>query len=108
MFIGTRIILIKTYYFWPMGKVVKSWKSYSAKAIRKYFKINPLEFNKPFAGILYTGKPFWQREYWDRFIRNEHHFNQALNYVHNNPLKAGLCENIEDWPWSSAYKTYKN
>lgn len=27
----------------------------------------------------------WQREYYDRIIRNEAHYTNAINYIHNNP-----------------------
>ena len=47
----------------------------------------------------------WQREYWDRFIRNENHFLKAIEYIHQNPVKAGLCTSAEEWPWSSAYQS---
>jgi len=49
-----------------------------------------------------TAAPVWHREYWDRFIRNERHFQQAVEYIHQNPVKAGLVERPEQWPWSSA------
>ena len=42
------------------------------------------------------------REYWDRFIRDEQHFTAAIEYIHMNPVKAGLVEKAEDWYWSSA------
>ena len=47
-------------------------------------------------------QPVWHREYWDRFIRNEKHFLDAMTYIHNNPVKARLVQAPEDWPWSSA------
>jgi putative transposase len=30
-----------------------------------------------------------------------------LNYIHNNPVKAGFVLNPEDWPYSSA-RLYSN
>jgi len=48
---------------------------------------------------------FWMREYWDRFIRHEEHFQQVVWYIHENPVKAGLCRAPEEWRWSSAWKT---
>ncbi len=45
----------------------------------------------------------WHREYWDRFMRNEAHFTQAVAYIHQNPVKAGLVVNAADWQWSSAF-----
>jgi hypothetical protein len=42
------------------------------------------------------------REYWDRFIRNDTHLENVVLYIHQNPVKAGLCQRAEEWPWSSA------
>ena len=40
----------------------------------------------------------------DRFalwhVDDEEHLRAACEYVRNNPLRAGLCERAEDWPWS--------
>ena len=48
------------------------------------------------------GGVFWQREYFDRFIRDDEHYRKAVEYIHNNPVKAGLVPQAEDWPYSSA------
>jgi len=47
-----------------------------------------------------TGR-FWQKRYYDRNIRSYSDFTEKLRYIHRNPVKRGLCENPEDWPWSS-------
>ena len=44
----------------------------------------------------------WMREYWDRYIRDDRHFAATVDYIHQNPVKAGLTRRSEDWPWSSA------
>lgn len=46
----------------------------------------------------------WQREYWDRFIRDEKHYHAAIAYILDKPVSAGLCAR-EEWPWSSRIKT---
>jgi type 2 lantibiotic biosynthesis protein LanM len=46
----------------------------------------------------------WQREYWDRFIRDENHFNAVIDYIHNNPVNAKLVDCASKWPWSSAHE----
>ncbi len=45
---------------------------------------------------------FWQKEYFDRYIRNARHFAKVLAYIENNPVKARLCEKAEDWDFGSA------
>ena len=87
-------LLIKTYQGWSLSDVLHGWKSYTSKEIKKLLRC--------------AGEPpalpakIWQEEYWDRVIRNEAHFNNAVNYIHSNPVKAGLCQQAEDWKWSSA------
>jgi len=44
----------------------------------------------------------WAIETFDRYIRNEDHFLRTAQYIEGNPVKAGLCELPESWPWSSA------
>ena len=44
---------------------------------------------------------FWQKRYYDRNIRSYSDFREKLRYIHRNPVKRGLCEKPEDWPWSS-------
>jgi REP element-mobilizing transposase RayT len=51
-----------------------------------------------------TGKPFWQDESFDHWIRNPGQFAKTQAYIEKNPVKAGLCKTPEDWPWSSAHK----
>ena len=46
-------------------------------------------------------KQFWQTRYFDRNIITQDEFSEKLQYMHRNPVKAGLVEKPEDWPWSS-------
>ncbi|MGE4071578.1 MAG: transposase [Lysobacterales bacterium] len=41
----------------------------------------------------------WQREYWDRQLRREESYAEKWSYVRNNPVRAGLVEKAEDWPF---------
>jgi putative transposase len=46
---------------------------------------------------------FWQEgPGHDRTIRVHEGLNDAINYVHLNPVKRGLCDEPEGWYWSSA------
>ena len=45
---------------------------------------------------------FWQKEYFDRYIRSARQFARTVTYIENNPVKSSLCEKAEDWPFSSA------
>ncbi len=43
---------------------------------------------------------FWESENFDRYIRNEKHRQIVENYILQNPVKAGICKNWEDFPFS--------
>jgi REP-associated tyrosine transposase len=49
-----------------------------------------------------TGEPFWQKEFYDHWVRNQIEFERIRRYIENNPVKAGLVQKPEDYPWSSA------
>jgi REP element-mobilizing transposase RayT len=49
-----------------------------------------------------TGAPFWQDESFDHWVRNHGEWQKIRAYIENNPVRAGLVERPEDWPWSSA------
>ena len=49
-----------------------------------------------------TGKPFWQDESFDHWVRNKGELHRIIIYVERNPVVAGLVDQVEDWPWSSA------
>ena len=49
-----------------------------------------------------AGQPFWQREYYDHWIRNSKELASVISYVESNPVQAGLAESVSDWRWSSA------
>ena len=51
--------------------------------------------------------PFWLPRYYDFNVFSEDKRVEKLRYMHRNPVKAGIVERPEDWPWSSfnAYAT---
>ncbi|MBS1727712.1 MAG: transposase [Armatimonadetes bacterium] len=50
----------------------------------------------------------WQSESFDRYIRTEDHFLSRIQYIHENPVMARLCDRAEDYPWSSASAKWNN
>jgi len=44
-------------------------------------------------------QPIWQKDFWDRQLRNADHYSERWLYVRENPVRAGLCDDAEDWPW---------
>ena len=80
-------VLIETKIGFPLDEVVHSWKSYTGS-----------EANK----ILGRRGEFWQREYYDRYVRNAEHYEAAIRYIEGNAALAGLVSYWWDWPFASA------
>jgi REP element-mobilizing transposase RayT len=70
-----------------LSEIVGSWKKFTARRANR---------------LLGRSGTFWQGDYWDRFIRNEEHFNTSVSYIDENPVKAGLAKAPADWKWGSA------
>ena len=47
----------------------------------------------------------WQPAYHDHRVRTRAEFDNAVEYIHENPVVAGLCERAEDFSFSSAAGT---
>ncbi len=38
---------------------------------------------------------------FDRYIRDAGHYANTVDYIHENPVKAGLVKNAREWKYSS-------
>lgn len=45
-------------------------------------------------------EPLWQRGFFDHVLRSEESYGQKWNYVRDNPVRAGLVEKADDWPYA--------
>jgi len=43
---------------------------------------------------------FWAHESFDRYVRDEREWERTVAYVLNNPVKAGLAQNWQEWRWN--------
>jgi REP element-mobilizing transposase RayT len=66
-------------------EILHSWKSFSSK-----------EANR----ILSRSGEFWEREYYDHLVRDGQDLERVVQYVVENPIRAGLKD--WKWVWSSA------
>jgi hypothetical protein len=51
-----------------------------------------------------SGHLFGRRYYWS-LINSSRYFGHAYKYVYRNPVRAGLCEHVEDYPFSTLQGT---
>ena len=45
---------------------------------------------------------FWQDETYDHYVRDDEELLRIIHYIEMNPVKAGLADTPEAWPFSSA------
>ncbi len=70
--------------FTHLSRIVQLLKSYTARQINQ---------------LLAREGQVWQSEYFDRFIRNSKDYYNTVQYILDNPRKAGLCVPNEKWPY---------
>ena len=85
--------MIETTPGFPLEAVVHSWKSFTAKQVNK---------------ILGRSGQVWEEDYFDRYIRDKNHLSTVVDYIEQNPVKAGLVDTASDWRWSSASRNGSN
>ena len=73
---------------WSLSDIMKSVKGNTANLINKH---------------LGRKGAVWMPDYFDRYIRDSEHFEKAVRYIENNPVKAGLCDAPEEWVFGSAH-----
>jgi len=67
-----------------IDRVVQGWKSFTSKAANK---------------LLGREGAFWHEDYFDRTVRDSRELHNTIEYVLNNPAKAGL----RDWEFVVSY-----
>jgi putative transposase len=69
----------------PLQQWVKYWKSLAS-----------LSWPRP------NNHPLWQRDSWDTQLRRHESYDSKWEYVINNPVRAGLVKEPDDWPFQGA------
>lgn len=68
-----------------MDVIMKSLKGYTARRANQ---------------ILNRSGQFWDSESYDHEVRNEAEFRRIIEYVQNNPVKAGIVKEWREYPWT--------
>jgi putative transposase len=71
----------------PLTLLVRNWKGYTARRINQ---------------LLGRRGKLWQDDYWDRYIRDQQHFERVKHYIEANPVMAGLVKSAPEWSFGSA------
>ncbi len=78
-------------------------------SIKYYFSKNyNVGVETPTYGYINKGeKGVFQRRFFEHTIMSEYDLNNQIDYIHYNPVKHGLVNNVKDWKYSSFHKFVK-
>jgi REP element-mobilizing transposase RayT len=79
----TPLVDVQNSSMFPLAKIMRSIKSYSARRIS--------------AGL--GSRKLWQQESFDRVIRSSENLDAKIAYVMANPVRRGLVNVPSDYPW---------
>ena len=71
----------------PIGKWLNSFKSYTTHCYMEQGGIPPL----------------WQRSAYDHVCRKGEVASEVAMYIANNPVRKGLVQKWDDWPWTRVF-----
>jgi REP element-mobilizing transposase RayT len=101
-----------------VGDIVRDFKKYTSKKLLEAIAGNSSESRKEwlmnafsFAGQINSSNDnyqFWQQDYHPIELSKAGILSQRLNYLHENPVKAGLVWEAQHYKYSSATDYYEN
>lgn len=94
------------------GEILRDFKKHTSKEIVNAIKENPKESRKEFLLLKFREAAqqcanakqyqFWRHDNKPIELWSNNVIAQKVNYIHQNPVEAGLVYRAEDYPYSSA------
>ena len=94
-----------------MGPFIQQWKRLTSHAIQEFLHLGGSDDSSPYGKRATDARGeihVWQPRHYPFNVFTIHKAIQKLEYMHRNPVKAGLVSDPCDWPWSSAAYFLKN
>ena len=79
-------LLITPFEKGDISKIMHNFKSHTSQVINE---------------VLDRNKRLWQEGFYEHAIRDEFDFKRKVNYIHKNPLMAGIVKEVADYRFSS-------
>ncbi|QDT66105.1 REP-associated tyrosine transposase [Calycomorphotria hydatis] len=79
-----------------LSDFMRNWKESSSFRAAEFLK------SSNYFKDIGTDDPFWQPKYYPFSLYSRDKVEEKLDYMHENPVRAGLVKRAVDWPWSSA------
>ncbi len=97
---------LHTIWTLPEGDTDSSerWRFLKARFTSRFLVENGREGRRSNSQQKKGERGFWQRRYWEHTIRDDEDLRRHFDYIHFNPVKHGLVEWPERWPWSTFHR----
>jgi putative transposase len=82
-----------------ISRVMEAIKDGATKRIN----LRRREVGKSCRGTQTARTPALPARFFDRVLRTVREYNEKVEYIHLNPVRAGLVGRAEEWPWSSVH-----
>ncbi len=114
LFIETLYVCRKRYGFLLLSFVVMPehfhaliipQKGYTISGVMQ--KIKSLFVKKMREELNWEGN-FWQKSFYDFVVYTDKKLIEKINYILQNPVRRGLVQKVEDYPFSTANKRFEN
>ena len=92
-----------------LSDIIRDIKKFTSKKLVKAIKENPYESRKKWLTkvLKYEGRIwYWKEGYHGEEVLSMDFYNSKVDYIHNNPVRAGIVEKEEEYLWSSAGDFY--
>ena len=97
----------------PLSDVLRDFKTYTSKELVKMIGQDPQEsreewmlpifYERGQANPLNTHHKFWKNENYQVALPTNEMLLQKVNYIHENPVRAGFVNEPHEWYYSSAH-----
>jgi len=101
-----------------LSDILRDFKKFTSKQIIAAIQKNEQESRKEWMLSIFkqqgeknsrnTGYQFWRQDNQPKECYSPEFSGQKLNYIHNNPVEAGIVEKPEDYLYSSARSYHQN
>ena len=103
-------LLIQPLGTYTISDIMRDYKTFTAKRLIRQAEVeNRRDLLAAFSQAgEETGRSenkVWQDSFWDKIIYTEKFLRQKLNYMHRNPIRAGLIDDLDAYLYSS-YRNY--
>ena len=82
----------------------KRWSSIKGQFSKEYLRLGGRRKHISSSRARKGEVCIWQRRFWEQQIRDESDPQRHVDYINYKPVKHGLVQYVEDWPWSTYHR----